>query len=245
MSSNSADPPQSKSKRNKWFITLGLFSIIFCFFFNVAGAGALIFLLRSNPPYALAPPYDHDQIPSMPIADSINEERQDTVKWFIFIRSKIFGKHSPNVRPQCLTGFMMTLSPASASSRLTLPGSWQSSSIRATSDMSLSVHYILSVDGPYSNYSFPQYLVRSFTEHNNKLAVLPGKVDFTEGYMIGVIKSTECSLVSAGCIDGDDMLDIYLDEIVRGSLLAFPPYYHPRTLDTAMLHGTKKTRKVF
>jgi hypothetical protein len=104
---------------------------------------------------------------------------------------------------------------------------------------------MLSVNGSYSNYSFPPYLVRSFAERNIKLAVLPfDNIDHTEGYMIGVVKSTECSLVSAGRIDGDDMLDLFFVEIVRG-LLASTPYNHPRTLDTAVLHGTKQTRKVY
>jgi hypothetical protein len=104
---------------------------------------------------------------------------------------------------------------------------------------------MLSVHGSYSNYSFPLYLVRSFAEHDIKLAVLPpvDNVDLTEGYMIGAVKSTECSLVSAGRIDGDDILDLYFDEIVRG-LLAFT-YNRPETLDTAVLHGTKQTRKVY
>ncbi len=65
----------------------------------------LIFLLRSNSPHMLAPPHDHDQIPSsMSIVDS-NEERQDTAKWCIFIRSKFWGGHSPERQATTLNWF--------------------------------------------------------------------------------------------------------------------------------------------
>ena len=125
---------------------------------------------------------------------------------------------------------------------------WQSSSLRATSGISLSVHFMLSVRDSYHNYSFPKHFAHK--EHGVKFLVLPfvqesPQSSFLTSFMMGAVRISDCSVVSAGRIDGDDMLDSYFLEIVGRLLANYNTNNHHIALDTAVLHGTKQTRKVY
>jgi hypothetical protein len=109
---------------------------------------------------------------------------------------------------------------------------------------------MLSVKDSYHDYSFPKRFAHM--EHGVKFLVLPfvqespQSLRFTS-FMMGAVRSSrDCSVVSAVRIDGDDMLDSYFVEIVGGLLANYNTNNHRiLALDTAVLHGTKQTRKVY
>ena len=125
---------------------------------------------------------------------------------------------------------------------------WQSSSLGLTRGISLSVHFMLSVRDSYHDYSFPNRFAHK--EHGVMFSVLPfvqvspPSLIFTY-FMMGAVRSSDCSVVSAVCIGGNEMLDSYFLEIVGGLLVNYNTNNHRIALDTAMLHGTKQTRKVY
>ena len=165
--------------------------------------------------------------------------------WCIFVGTRFFGNHSSSRRTAALNWFGDVTLPSIIESY----SRWQSSSLRVTSGISLSVHFMLSVKDSYHDYSFPKRFAHM--EHGVKFSVLPfvqespQSLRFTS-FMMGAVRSSrDCSVVSAVRIDGDDMLDSYFVEIVGGLLANYNTNNHRIALDTAVLHGTKQTRKVY
>ncbi len=164
--------------------------------------------------------------------------------WCIFVGTRFFGNHSSSRRTAALNWFEDATLPSIIESY----SRWQSSSLRATSGIALSVHFMLSVKDSYHDYSFPKRF--SHMEHGVKFSVLPFVQELPQSlrftsFMMGAVRSSrDCSVVSAVCIDGDDMLDSYFVEIV-GRLLANYNTNNHRilALDTAVLHGMYKTNK--
>ena len=159
--------------------------------------------------------------------------------WCIFVGTRLFGNHSSSCRTAALNWFEDVTLPSIIESY----SCWQSSSLRATSGIALSVHFMLSGIDSYHDYHM---------EHSVKFSVLPfvqespQSLSFTSFMMAAVRSSRVCSVVSAGRIDGDDMLDSYFIEIVGGLLANYNTNNHRiLALDTAVLHGTKQTRKVY
>ena len=166
--------------------------------------------------------------------------------WCIFIGTRLFGNHSSSCRTAALNWFEDVTLPSIIESY----SCWQSSSLRATSGIALSVHFMLSGIDSYHDYSFSKRFAHM--EHSVKFLVLPfvqespQSLSFTSFMMAAVRSSRVCSVVSAGRIDGDDMLDSYFIEIVGGLLANYNTNNHRiLALDTAVLHGTKQTRKVY
>ncbi len=110
------------------------------------------------------------------------------------------------------------------------------------------MHFMLSISDSYHDYSFPKHFAHK--EHDMKFSMLPyveqksQPLIFTS-FMLGAVRNSDCSVVSAGRIDGDDMLDSYFMEIIGGLLAEYNANNHHIALDTAVMHGTKETRKVF
>ncbi len=105
---------------------------------------------------------------------------------------------------------------------------------------------MLSVRDSYHDYSFPKRFAHK--EHGVKFSVQPFVQEspqslFFTPFMMGAVRSSDCSVVSAGRIDGDDMLDSYFLEIVGRLLANYNTKNHRIALDTAVLHGTNKLGK--
>ncbi len=132
--------------------------------------------------------------------------------WCIFVGTRFFGNHSSSRRTATLNWFEDVTLPSIIESY----SRWQSSLLRATSDVSLSVHFMLSISDSYDDYSFPKHFAHK--EHGIKFSVLHRSQQslIFKSFMMGAVRNSDCSVVSAGRLDGDDMLDSYFLEIIRG-----------------------------